>query len=451
MWYRRVTSRISEAPPAIHRWLLGGVAFLGLAVLVAAGSASPAPAAAPKAYVGLFKDNAVAVIDTSTNRVLGTIPVPPGPHGLVITPDGRKVYVSSDGASTVSVIDTATDRVVRTIEVGPMPHGLSISRDGRRVLVSDFGGNQAVIIDTASDRILGRVPIPQPHNSAISPNGRIAYVGSQQPGATALVIVDLWNRTQVGTVPLDKTPRALNMTPDGKQLYFTLAGSDAVQVLDTASNRVVAQIPVGASPHHPIVTSNGKYGLVVSQGPGVLTIFAPTTDTIIGTVTVGKFPHWIATSADGDTAYVTNEGSNDLSVVDIEQQKVIATIPIGNGPRKITVQPGPSARTGGAVFTPTSAALAPTEPAAAPTNGPGAVRIASFAFGPATVKIAPGQSVTWTNADAVPHTTSSTDGRWNSGPLQPGTSYSVTFDHPGTYVYGCMIHPFMRATVVVGN
>jgi YVTN family beta-propeller protein len=92
-------------------------------------------AAAPKAYVGLFKDNAIAVLDTGTNRVQGTIPVPQGPHGIVITPDGRKVYVSSDGASAVSVIDTQTDKVVRSIEVGANPHGLAISPDGRQVLV----------------------------------------------------------------------------------------------------------------------------------------------------------------------------------------------------------------------------------------------------------------------------------------------------------------------------
>src|SRR5262245_24691966 len=60
-------------------------ALLGMA-------ANAGAAAAPKAYVGLFKDSAVAVLEMSTNRLLSTIPVPPGPHGLVITPDGRKVY-----------------------------------------------------------------------------------------------------------------------------------------------------------------------------------------------------------------------------------------------------------------------------------------------------------------------------------------------------------------------
>src|SRR5262249_29878430 len=160
--------------------------------------------------------NAVAVLDTASNKVLGTIPVPTGPHGLVVTPDGRKVYVSSDGASTVSVIDTATDKVTSSIEVGATPHGLAISPDGRQVLVSGCGSSQAAIAATTSDPVVGQVAAPQPHNSAISPDGRIAYVGSQQQGATALVIVDLTTKAQTGSVPLDKSPRALNFSPDGK-------------------------------------------------------------------------------------------------------------------------------------------------------------------------------------------------------------------------------------------
>src|SRR2546427_11467918 len=55
------------------------------------GTGSLSAAGAPKAYVGLFKDDAVAVIDPAQNKVLSTIAVPKGPHGLVVTPDGRKV------------------------------------------------------------------------------------------------------------------------------------------------------------------------------------------------------------------------------------------------------------------------------------------------------------------------------------------------------------------------
>jgi YVTN family beta-propeller protein len=141
-------------------------------ITASAAAAQPTPASpastAGKAYVGVFKDNAVAVIDATTNRVLRTIPVPKGPHRLVMTPDGRKVYVSSDGASTVSVIDTSADQIISSIDVGPNPHGLAISPDGRKLLVMAFGADQAVVIDTMSDRTLGQIPVPLAHNGAIS-------------------------------------------------------------------------------------------------------------------------------------------------------------------------------------------------------------------------------------------------------------------------------------------
>src|SRR2546425_10263919 len=195
--------------------VLGVLALLG-GWVVGTGSLMSA-AGAPKAYVGLFKDDAVAVIDTAQNKVLSTISVPEGPHVLVVTPAGRKVYVSSDGASTVSVIDTAADRVIASIDVGANPHGLAISGDGRRVLVSGWGSNRALVIDTATDRVIGEVPVAQPHNGTLSRDGGTAWVASQQQGATALVRLDLAAWAEVARVPLDKTPRGLELSPDGRR------------------------------------------------------------------------------------------------------------------------------------------------------------------------------------------------------------------------------------------
>jgi YVTN family beta-propeller protein len=325
----------------------------------AAGRGSISAAAAPKAYVGLFKDDAVAVVDTAQNKVLGTIAVPKGPHGLVVTPDGRKVYVSSDGASTVSVIDTATDRVVATIDVGANPHGLAVSGDGSRVLVSGWGSNRALIIDTVTDRVIGEVPVAQPHNGTLSRDGRTGWVASQQQGATALVRLDLTAWKEVARVPLDKTPRGLELSPDGRRVFFTLAGVNAIQVLDTATNRIATQIPVGASPHYAPFTPDGRWALAVVQGPGELAILDTANNTLAGTVAVGKAPHWSMSSSDGRMAYVTDEGSNDVSVVDLVSRSVMATIAVGNAPRKIAVQPGSGA---------TAAAPVQPRPAAAPSG-----------------------------------------------------------------------------------
>jgi plastocyanin len=77
------------------------------------------------------------------------------------------------------------------------------------------------------------------------------------------------------------------------------------------------------------------------------------------------------------------------------------------------------------------------------------ITIQNFAFSPATITIPAGTTVTWTNEDSAAHTATSDSGVWDSGTLMTGQSYSRTFDQPGTYPYHCMIHPFMKATIIV--
>jgi YVTN family beta-propeller protein len=297
---------------------------------------SAATATAPKAYVGLFGDNAVAVVDTGTNQVMKTIPVPTGPNGLVITPDGSKVYVSSDGSTTVSVISTSTDSVVNTIQVGMTPHGLSISKDGTKILLSDFGGDQAEVINPANDSLVAMIAVTKPHNSAISPDGTRAYEASQAT-MPAIAVLDMIADTVITTVALTAAPRALDYAPTGT-VYFTLTGVDALERLDPATNRLGTPIPTGGSPHHMVATKDGAYELVVSQTAGDIEYVDPVSATVVAKVPTGTTPHWIALSSDGKYAYVTDEGSNDLAIVDIAAKSVVRTIAVGKGPRKVAVQ-----------------------------------------------------------------------------------------------------------------
>jgi len=294
--------------------------------------------AAPKLYVGLFGDNAVAVVDTSSYQVLKTIPVPTAPHGLVITPDGAKVYVASDASSMLSVISTASDTVTGTIDVGMTPHGLTISKDGHEVLLSDFGANQAEIIDTASDTVSAKVDVSRPHNSAISPDGTTAYQASQDAMTPAIDVIDLGAAKITDTVALQQAPRAVDYASWGT-VYFTLTGVDALNQLDPKTNQLGTAIPTGGSPHHMLATKDGKYELVVSQTAGDLEYVDPTSASVVAKVQTGTTPHWIALSTDGKWAYVSDEGSNDVAVIDIAGQKVVQTINIGKGPRKLAVQP----------------------------------------------------------------------------------------------------------------
>ena len=431
----------------------GIVAMGGLVGSASVAGAQPAaPPAAPKAYVGLFGDNAIGVIDTATNRMTKTIAIPTGPHGMVLTPDGKWLYASSDGDSKVSVIDTTRDEVAASVEVGTTPHGLAITPDGSMVLVAGFGTDQVEAIDTSSNQLVWQAPVPQPHNLAITADGQTVYAGSQKQDAPSLAIIDIPSGTLAGSVPLDHAPRALNVSPDGAEVFFTQAGVDSVQVLDRASNQIEARIPTGASPHHPLFTPAGKLGLVAVQGPGELDLFDPSSYAKSGSVKVGDMPHWIASSSDSQIAFVTNEKSNDVSVVDLGTMTLATTIPVGNAPRKIVLQSGALPMANGHAMAPAPQAPAPQAPVAAqPPQAAGqAVSIAGFAFVPATITVNAGQSITWTNTDPVAHTTTSDDRTsWDSGDLGPNASFTTTFSQPGTYAYHCTVHPFIRGTVIV--
>jgi len=83
------------------------------------------------------------------------------------------------------------------------------------------------------------------------------------------------------------------------------------------------------------------------------------------------------------------------------------------------------------------------------------VSIQDFFFDPGQLTVAPGTTVTWVNEGQAPHTVTSTDGKeLDSATLQPGDTYSFTFeddDAGETYAYQCTIHPQMTASVKVSG
>ena len=77
------------------------------------------------------------------------------------------------------------------------------------------------------------------------------------------------------------------------------------------------------------------------------------------------------------------------------------------------------------------------------------VKIAGFAFAPASLTVTVGDTVTWKNGDSVGHTATAGDGSFDTGTIAGGASASVTFSKAGTFAYACKIHPAMTGTIVV--
>jgi plastocyanin len=83
------------------------------------------------------------------------------------------------------------------------------------------------------------------------------------------------------------------------------------------------------------------------------------------------------------------------------------------------------------------------------TPAPISVAIKSSTFTPDIVEISKGTTVVWTNDDGVKHTVTSISGAFDSGNIDPGKTYSYTFNQAGPFEYNCAIHPSMTHGKVI--
>jgi len=111
---------------------------------------------------------------------------------------------------------------------------------------------------------------------------------------------------------------------------------------------------------------------------------------------------------------------------------------------------------GGAVAAPaTAGSVAPSAVAAAPPDSAASatattIRIDNFSFNPRSTTVPAGTTITWVNADDVPHKIVSSDGKFTASPaLDTNDRYTFGFTRPGRYEYFCAIHPKMTGVIVV--
>lgn len=73
------------------------------------------------------------------------------------------------------------------------------------------------------------------------------------------------------------------------------------------------------------------------------------------------------------------------------------------------------------------------------------VAVRDDSFSPQSLRVTTGDRVVWANEGGSPHTVTSETGKFDSGQLSPGQSYSFSFTKAGTYYYYCQIHGSPRS------
>jgi YVTN family beta-propeller protein len=107
----------------------------------------------------------VGVIDVASHRLLRLIDMPHrnthmGPQDIKLAPDGSVFYIADSQQNGVWVLDGAATRILRQIPTGRGAHGLYLSRDARRLFVTDRNEGAISVLDAHTGAMLAKWPIP---------------------------------------------------------------------------------------------------------------------------------------------------------------------------------------------------------------------------------------------------------------------------------------------------
>jgi DNA-binding beta-propeller fold protein YncE len=196
-------------------------------------------------YVTTELDKSVTIVDTKTNRIVGTVPTGQAEsHMLAISHDGRLGYTANVGPGTVSVLDLVGRKTVAVIPVVTSRGGwgvqrVSISADDRSVFTADQTEPRLAVIDTKTKRVTSWVPLPgMGYGSAVTEDGRWLLIAL--PKKDAMAVVDLHSMKVERTIPVAANPQEVLIRPDGKVAYVSCAGAGKVSAVDLADWHVAS-------------------------------------------------------------------------------------------------------------------------------------------------------------------------------------------------------------------
>jgi YVTN family beta-propeller protein len=340
---------------------------LSLACLVSSAFAQQAPwgrsdvavSSHDRVYAADQTSNTVSVIDPSSNKLLGVIrlgdPVPGAlsalyrgqllVHGLGYSPDSKTLAVVSVGSNSVTLIDTSTNKVKGTVYVGRAPHEAFFTPDGRELWVTVRGEKYVSVIDPALMVEARRIDLANgPGMTVFGPDGKYGFVCSSF--TPELTVIDVASHEIVKRLA-QASPFCPNIavSPENDEVWITLKDVGKVQVFSAKPPfEQKALIDTGPITNHVnfVNNKNGKFAYVTIGGANQIKVFrrGGGTPELVATIPVGNLPHGIWPSGDGSRVYVALENGEMAAAIDTVSNKVIATIPIGQTTQALVYVPG---------------------------------------------------------------------------------------------------------------
>jgi DNA-binding beta-propeller fold protein YncE len=266
-------------------------------------------------------------LDSTTNRLVGSVRVDPNPGDVIVSKDGRTLYqthfdllkiaeVAKRGGSEeemhsrMAILDAETmTRKEEMVKVCPAPHAVRLSLDGRRAYIACWSDEVAIVELEQPGRPVTRVKVAANAGNAVSPRHE-PYALTVSPTTGAVWVSSLASRSvqylDPATLTMDPNrtvflagpPLFGAFTRDGRTLYMPFQNVDAIAIIDPASSTVQENIPLAPSGclnvHQVELTPDERHALVVCEGdhvgPGTFHVVSLAEKRVVKTVQVGIFP-----------------------------------------------------------------------------------------------------------------------------------------------------------------
>lgn len=290
-------------------------------------------------------DNTIAIIDPADMKLVAKVATGDGPHEVVLSADGKIAYVANYGAqqpgSTISVVDVATAKELRRVDLAPLmrPHGLQMI--GGKVYFTAETNRVIARYDPATNKVDWLMGTGQ--------NGSHMVVGSadQKRFYTANIGSDSVTsfefegtppaRSKVTHVPIGKQPEAIDLSPDGKEIWAGLNVGDAIDVVDTATNKFKGKISIGGRAYRVRFTPDGKFVVNTMFATKEILVIDAATRKETKRIKLESAPMGIAFSADGRIAFVSVVDPDAVLKIDLQTGQVLGRVETGKGPDGIAV------------------------------------------------------------------------------------------------------------------
>ena len=185
-----------------------------------------------------------------------------------------------------------------TVEVGEEPEGILVSPDGKTVFVTSEVANMVHVVDTASASIRANVVAGnRPRRFALIPGGDSLWVTNELSGSVSVVdlatmqVTDTVEFKPKGFRPEDVTPVGITMTRDGETAFVALGRANHVAVVDVASRDVEDYILVGSRAWNTTLTRDESRLIVANGLSDDISVIDTETRRVVKSVPVGRVPY----------------------------------------------------------------------------------------------------------------------------------------------------------------